>query len=283
MSDSLNPFEGIFDNIELPNSDERSVETTPIYTGADSAFAAVHAPASPDEQGIMASLGLTPKQQNNICVLARDLYINDKMIDARSVYREWPRFEATQDRMLVRQAGPPVPIETINEFMITDAYKLQMARLGVYLGVHSLNSKQIAFLDMLSDTSSKLSIQGIKRKLSITSIEYTSWLRHTPFREALAKGGNRVIHDAIPVAKAKIARKMEDGDLGFIKFGFEVTGEYNPNDRKAVDAQALIRVIFEVLEEEIKDPAILKRIGAKVQLRGSGGNVADTVQGSIEE
>lgn len=287
---STNPFDGIFDNLSLPDGDPAPTKSetvakpeapkpTPIYSGRPVVPQGVSAPPSAADVAVVSELGLSMLMQNNICVLARDLYLNDKAIDARSIKETWPRYEIGSDKETIQRAGIAPSQEIINAYLLTDAFKDRIAKLGVYLGVNSLNSKQRAFLDMLGDTSSSKALSTIKKELRISAIEYRSWLKQPVFQNLINQTGDRSLRSAIPIAKARIARKMEAGDLAFIKFGFEVTGEYNPNDRKQVDAQGLIRVIFEVLEEEIKDPEILKRIGAKVQLRGAGGSV---VQGQIE-
>lgn len=275
-----NPFEGIFDNLDLPVAENEGLNVTPIYAGVKPSTEPVVRPATAQEAATTRALGISLRQQNNSCVLARTLYINNQLMDAPNILSIWPEYEATGDRKVVGKAGPPPSIEVLNAYLVSEAFRDRMAMLGVYLGVNSLNGKQISYLNMMGDTGSKMSPDTIRKKLKISPVEYQSWLAQPAFQEAFSKTGNRVISDVIPAAKARLARKMEDGDLAFIKFGFEVTGEYNPADRKSVDAQALIRVIFEVLEEEIKDPSILKRIGAKVQLRGSGGAV---VRGELDD
>jgi hypothetical protein len=71
------------------------------------------------------------------------------------------------------------------------------------------------------------------------------------------------------MAQQQIAAKMAAGDTNAIKFGMELTGFYNPNDKRQVDATALVQIILGVIEEEETDPEKLKRIAAKISLRGA--------------
>lgn len=281
-------FDEIFESIEeeqpatkpVPVAASEVPETFPIYREAEPSSEPVLPPATALELVAEAQLGITRRQQHNACVLARQLYLNGRVIDAANILSLWPKYEPTADKTVMQKGGPAPDLDVLIKYCESNSFEVKMARIGVYLKSDELNSKQIAFLDMVLDSSSKMGVQAIKNKLKISPIEYQSWLANPKFKNRLKKTGETAISNAVPLSYIKMARKMEDGDLAFIKFGFEVTGEYNPNDRKQVDAQALIRVIFEVLEEEIKDPHILKRIGAKVQLRGAGGSV---VQGELNE
>lgn len=282
---SSNFFEDIFPPDEpviepVPVAASEVPETFPIYTEAEAACEPVLPPATALEMIAEDTLGITRRQQHNSCVLARQLYLRGRVIDAANILSLWPKYEPTADKTVMQKGGPAPDLKVLTSYLESDSFEIKMAKIGVYIKSDVLNSKQIAFLDMMLDSSSKMGVQAVKNKLKISPIEYQSWLANPEFKSRLKKTGETAISNAVPLSYIKMARKMEDGDLAFIKFGFEVTGEYNPNDRKQVDAQALIRVIFEVLEEEIKDPNILKRIGAKVQLRGSGGNV---VQGELNE
>jgi hypothetical protein len=236
---------------------QRTVETVPVYKGSVDVT--------------LPSL----KTQNTICSVARFLYLKTGEIDATAIYENWPTTENLDPTnlidsfALIKAVTRPSAIK-IAEYITTEAFTLKMASIGVHLS-GGLTSRQIALLDSLSDISDKMSLSTRLRKLGISVVEFKGWLKHDAFLKAYNQFGEGAMRNAIPLAKVQLAKKMEQGDLGAIKFGFEVTGEYNPNDRKQVDAQRLVQVIFDVIEEEIKDPELIRRIGSKITLRGNMG------------
>jgi hypothetical protein len=213
--------------------------------------------------------------QNTICTIARLQYLQTGQVEARAIHDAWPTTENTdpEDLMgsfaLIKQ-GAKTRVNTISEYITTEAFVLKMASIGVHLS-GGLTARQIALLDSLADISDKMSLSTRLNKLGISKIEFKGWLKHPEFLKAYKEFGEGAMHNAIPLAKVQLAKRMEQGDLTAIKFGFEVTGEYNPNDRKQVDAAKLVQIIFDVIEEEIKDPELIRRIGSKITLRGTMG------------
>lgn len=217
----------------------------------------------------------TERVQNTICTIARYLYLKTGEIEARAILTNWPTTENTDanDLMgsfaLIHNSAKP-SLNKIAEYITTEAFTLKMASIGVHLG-GGLTTRQMALLDSLSDLSDKMSLSTRLNKLGISTVEFKAWLKHDEFLKAYKQFGEGAMQNAIPLAKVQLAKRMEQGDLSAIKFGFEVTGEYNPNDRKQVDAAKLVQVIFDVIEEEIKDPELIRRIGSKITLRGNMG------------
>lgn len=217
----------------------------------------------------------TLRVQNTICSVARLLYLQTGQIEAEAIHKNWPATEETDPTSLIESfalisAAQRPSIVKIAEYITTEAFVLKMASIGVHLS-GGLTTKQIALLDNLSDISDKMSLNTRLRKLKISPIEFRGWLQNPEFNKVYKQFGEGAMHNAIPLAKVQLAKRMEGGDLAAIKFGFEVTGEYNANDRKQVDAQRLVQIIFDVIEEEIKDPELIRRIGSKITLRGTMG------------
>jgi hypothetical protein len=131
-----------------------------------------------------------------------------------------------------------------------------------------LTAEQLGLLTILSNPADG---RDLKRKLShagITWAKYQVWLEQPIFKEYHSKIVGKALLQAIPMAEQQLAAKMVAGDLPSIKYGFEVSGRHDPNGKKQVDAQLLLQVLLEVIEEEVKDPDILRRIAAKAQIRG---------------
>jgi hypothetical protein len=74
----------------------------------------------------------------------------------------------------------------------------------------------------------------------------------------------QLVHDAVPMAQQRIAEAVDGGERWAIELTLEMTGSH---DRRGdgQDARQLLMAVFNVLDEEIADPAILGRVAARIK------------------
>jgi hypothetical protein len=78
--------------------------------------------------------------------------------------------------------------------------------------------------------------------------------------------------------KVALAANAEKGDLNSIKYAFEVTGEYNPARENAIEVQAVLAQVIEVLAKHVHDPETLGKIGFELSaIAGRAGIMAPPV------
>lgn len=206
-------------------------------------------------------------QQETICLIAYSLYIQGLAISEQAIRDHW-----SQDYKEWNRTGKPPHVTSIAEYMATDSYINRMRTHGIAVDKNELGltEQQKACLSMIADVSSKKSIGTILRMLKIRQSVYQGWLTQPAFNSALRKMTDNSLKNAIPLAEAQLAAKAAAGDLPTIKFMFEVTGRHDPARQQAVDTQALIGVIIDVLQEEVKDPELLSRIHQSIKFKAQG-------------
>jgi hypothetical protein len=229
----------------------------------------------------LPEIKLDGRQKKNIQLLARGLYMASEPMTAEAIWKLWPEgmnrsgrvskdIEDPAERGRVFAAGIRPTITEIQVFCRSEEYAEGMRSLGIEVDREDtgLTAEQLGLLTILSNPADG---RDLKRKLShagITWAKYQVWLEQPVFKEYHSKIIGKALQQAIPMAEQQLAAKMVAGDLTAIKYGFEVSGRHDPNGKKQVDAQQLLAVLLEVIEEEVKDPDILRRIAAKAQIRG---------------
>lgn len=227
-------------------------------------------------------LNLDGRQKMQIQMLSKQLFINGEKITGEAIWTLWPKgllssgrvssdIKEPEERGKVFRAGFRPEIKEIQSFLGTDEYSVAMDKLGVAIDTNNngLTVEQMGLLTILSNPADG---RDLKRKLShagITWNKYQAWLSQPVFAKHHDEVIGRTLKQMMPIAKQQIAAKIAAGDTAMIKFGMEVTGEHDPAAKKQVDAKAFIGILLEIIEEEVKDPSVLQRIGAKISLRGT--------------
>jgi hypothetical protein len=229
------------------------------------------------------------RQRKYIALIAKHLILMDEPINGQAIYKNWPvgmNFEGEisskvknpEDRGKAFRAGPRPYINEIQAYLRTREYALAMREMGfnVDLNDNGLTAEQMGLLTILSNPSDGKDLRGKLRLSGIPWAKYQLWLKEREFRKAHDKILGDSLKSMMPLAEQQLAAKIASGDINAIKFGMEVTGRHNPNGQKQLESEALLAILLEVIEEEIKDMGVLQRIASKVQLRGVGKNRAIT-------
>lgn len=223
---------------------------------------------------------LPKKQKRYIDLLSRRLFLEHSAITGESLWNLWPvkanvtwsNALASKDQMAAElfKAGLRPSINDIQVYIKTAEFYDSMNNLGVEIDREDsgLTVEQLGLLDILSNYADGKDLRQKLRHAGISWAKFNSWKSQKVFGDAYRKLGGKAVLDAIPMAEQQLAQRMAAGDTAATKFAFELSGHYNPAAQKQVDAKALIGIIFEILEEEVKDPEILRKIGTKLQLRG---------------
>lgn len=214
----------------------------------------------------------------NICLLSSALFNTGSPITCDAIWSLWESKSDLPETLGAFTPGGRPSQNQILDYMSTLDYEIRMKELGIELDPANtgLSAKQIGLVQLLVAPNGK----SMKQRLRDAEVPYSlfnTWMRSEVFNAYYSKIANQVLHDAIPTSLARLAENAADGDLNSTKYFMELTGRHDPNARKVVDAQNLVRVILGVLEEEVTDVETLQRIGAKINTRAVG----LTIQGEI--
>lgn len=251
-------FDGVEDSVPAPPSTPSEATSAPL----------------PAVQHYDVLSSLTLQVRNQLCMLARTLYTLDSAITAKAIYDLWPeratiyQFGFDENGALV---APSPAVEDISEYLDSEDYLDKMASLGIAFNKkdEGLSSKQIAFLSLVTDISSPLPLASKLKKVGATWVEFQAWQKQEVFGQAYRKLGGDAVLAAIPLAELALASKMIAGDQKATEFGFLLTGHFDPNKSKQIDAQKLFGILLEIIDEKVKDPNERMAIGQELSLRGN--------------
>ena len=226
---------------------------------------------------------LEKRQRKYICMIAKHLILTDERITGQAIYNNWPvgmntkgeipsSIKDPEQRGKAFRAGPRPFINEIQAYLRTREYALAMREMGYNIDEtdNGLTAEQMGFLTILANPGDGKDLKGKLRIAGISWAKYQLWLKEREFRKAHDKMMGDTLKAMMPIAEQQLAAKIAAGDANAIKFGMEVTGRHNPNGQKQLESEAFLGIFLEVLEEEIKDMEILRRIASKVQIRALG-------------
>lgn len=212
-------------------------------------------------------IALTPQQKLNIQILSYHQAIKDEVYTAEVIYKLWPTVGNAE---LLAKAGPRPSITAIQQYQVTKHFREGMAERGIEVdpNVGELTPEQISCIRLLTNPMDKRTPKGKLQALGIPYSKYAGWLKQKPFNDAIRGIAGKGLDEAIPLAEVALASSASNGDLNSIKFLMEVTGRYNPAQREAIDAQALIAVMVDAAQEVLgHDPELLRQYTDIVKLK----------------
>lgn len=222
---------------------------------------------------------LNNKQMRHIELYSRQLTVNREQVTGQAIWNLWPdgfgrgRVSASitdpAERVRVARAGQRPMIGDIQGYLESTEYSEQMKVLGIEVNTRAtgLTTEQMGLITHFTNFTDGKNIRQKLKDLGISWSKYQAWRSQPVFSRYYEQLMGDSINDALPFAKQQIAAKMGSGDLNAIKFGMELTGEYDPRGQNQIDARALLALVLEIIEEEIKDSEVLSNIATKLQLR----------------
>lgn len=219
---------------------------------------------------------LTDNQKKNIIFLAQRVYLSESEFTASNIWSLWAkqRSDLENDLLTSFNPGRRPSINAIIAYMQTADFAVRMELMGIVIDPTEtgLTAEQNGLLLILANVGDGKSLKQKVRSSGVPWPTFQAWLKNPVFKEHYRKLAGSAIRDMIPAAEMALAAKMADGDPIATKYAFELTGHYDPANKKQVDAQRLVQIILEVLEEEVPNQDQMRRIGNKIQLRALGEN-----------
>lgn len=173
----------------------------------------------------------------------------------------------------------------VEQLLMTDKFAQALDDRGLALTVvDGITGEQANFLRIYFDPNVSASNAKRLKLAGVTQAKLQGWLQQEGFNRRYAEISHELLDSFMPIARQRVAQGIDGGDLNFIKFGMELTGEYDPRGGPAVDVTAFARLIQDVIAQELstiaEGPELLRRIGARMQLVMQ--NRPDTLPQEIE-
>lgn len=128
-----------------------------------------------------------------------------------------------------------------------------------------LSPEQITAINLvlnLNDTRSerkKLSDSGITPKV------WEGWKQDPKVRDYIAQRSELILDGAIPDAHLALVERVRSGDMGALKFYYEMTGRYT-GQNAGMDPKVLLTKVFDIIAKHVTNPVVLQAIASEFQL-----------------
>ena len=207
---------------------------------------------------------------NGIVIIARRHYLEGLAVSPERIVEEW-------DATLVR----PPSIEFVTDYVKTQEFKNKLGSVGATYEKDRLTSTQEALITTLTYPDGKSLAMKLK-KHKIPWVTFQGWLRNPKFLSHLKLTAEQALSASEAFSLIQLVQQASAGSNKAIDTVLAMTGRWDPNNRKQVDAQKMIGIILQVLDEEIKDPELKTRIGSRLSLLSSQAESApDQIQGEL--
>lgn len=173
---------------------------------------------------------------------------------------------------------PEIPKARVQVIMGLEAYRKTCEARGINLSARpGLTHEQELALSIIMDPSAGKGLSQRLKRAGVPRAKYDAWKKNPVFNAHLTAVGENVLKNAETDMMVSLAGMAADGDLGAIKFSFEVTGRHDPQQRQIMDVQVVLAKMVEIVKEHVKDPATLEAIGRDLVLLASTTGAAQQI------
>lgn len=145
---------------------------------------------------------------------------------------------------------------------------------------YGLTPEQSAAVAIYMDTSVTMSHAQKLRAAGVSEQKWRGWMRQQAFSDAMARTAENIISDSAPLAFMRIHDVLDKGAnrdaLKAAELVLEITGRHDRR-QQSLDVGAILTAVFQILDEEGVDPAILASAGARIRTL-TAGTITPTVQ-----
>jgi hypothetical protein len=197
---------------------------------------------------------------NVIAIVSRQLFIEGQPVTAHSILNNWD--ETTT-------AKPD--LHFVEAYIKTDAFIQKMEAIGA-IPRDGLTKEQHALISTLTNPDGKSLTMKLK-KHRVPWVTFQGWLRQPKFLEYLKLNAEQALDASEAFSLIQLVNQSTRGNQKAIDTVLAMTGRWDPANRKQVDAQKMVGIILQVLDEEIADPELKARIGNRLSLLSSSATV----------
>lgn len=168
----------------------------------------------------------------------------------------------------------------LNAILQNDLVKKSFEGRGIpIIEGRTLSAEQITAINTVLNTTDKRSQSKKLADMGISAAKWNGWKQSSQFKEYYKTRVEAIFGDALPDVHMALMDRAVNGDLGALKFYYEVTGHYT-SEGKAVDLKMILERIFEILTIHVKDPGLLASISGDM-LKLAGIDPSSTVRGEV--
>ena len=153
---------------------------------------------------------------------------------------------------------------TINTFLEKEEVKQSFDARGIpTISGRDLTPEQITALNTMLNVYDRRSERKKLQDMGIDPRKWDAWRRDPKVQEYMANRTEQILSGALPDAHLALVERVRNGDLGALKFYYEMTGRYT-GQNSALDIRDLLNKVFEVISMHVKDPQALTAIAGGI-------------------
>lgn len=171
---------------------------------------------------------------------------------------------------------------SVNYYLNRQPVIKKLEQLGIPFRNHTreeLTDAQHAAALTVMNFADERSIAEKLDQLGITSLQYYAWLKDPAFKNFLDSLADQNKVNIRPAAVSEFTKKVQAGDWNAIRYFMDVTGEFASN---APQGETLLRMIIEIIQKHVKDPATIIAIAQDIKLAAANKTLEVVAQPSIE-
>lgn len=126
-----------------------------------------------------------------------------------------------------------------------------------------LTPEMITALNTMLNVYDRRSERKKLADMGLTERKWDSWRRDPKVQEYMATRTEQILSGALPDAHLALVERVRNGDLGALKFYYEMTGRYTGQGSN-LDIRDLLNRVFEVISLHVKDPATLTALAGGI-------------------
>lgn len=122
-----------------------------------------------------------------------------------------------------------------------------------------LTAEQITMINIMLNTTDTRSQKKKLADAGVSAATWAGWRKKPAVQEYLRTRAEQILGESIPDAHLALVDRVNSGDLGALKFYYEITGRYT-GQSGGLDPKVLVTRVFDVIAKHIQDPTILNAI-----------------------
>lgn len=168
-----------------------------------------------------------------VCMTVDMLYLQSKSCDVETV--------AQQSGVSLSRTKKIMDHEDFTEFLL---------RQNIKLGNNAvLMPEQVLAIRLMTDVTDKRSPGSKLKSLGIPSWKWQTWNKDPYFKRALKKVTDDLMQESWELGRAAVAQQAADGNINHIKYLGELSGQHDPLRRQAMDVEAILREVIELVSQ----------------------------------
>ena len=221
--------------MELPEIDKEFLSKPKI------AFEPTLPKAQPLVKTVREAEELNSRQKATVGVIAYAVALQGIVISPEEIVNAWP----VGSTNVVLKAGVKPTEQDVAAYMNTDAYLEDCERRGIPAEkTGGLTERQVAFIQILSDTTLRMGLEGRLQRAGVKRAEFRAWKRQAAFATAYKRAVGTELTDMAEALDVQLMSKAVNGDLKAIQYANELMGR-GPNNKQNVDAQKFVQLVLE--------------------------------------